>query len=70
MVAAWGHLAAAVPALFLCGEEEGGRRGRVGQKLKKIHSEKIEILNLPRLYKFVQGDFRGILTQWFFSKFF
>jgi hypothetical protein len=32
MVAARGSPAAAVPALFLRGEEEGGRRGRVGQK--------------------------------------
>jgi hypothetical protein len=53
MVAARGRPAAAAPALFLRGEEDGGQRGRVcqkaewvswllgrlGRKLKKILSE-------------------------------
>jgi hypothetical protein len=44
----------------------GGRRrpeGPGGSEAEKNPFRKIGILNLPRLWKFVQGDFRGILTQ-------
>jgi hypothetical protein len=40
--------------------------GRLGQKQKKILLEKIGFFNLPRLWKFAQGDLGGILTQGFF----
>jgi hypothetical protein len=41
--------------------------GRLAQKLKKISfSIKIEFLNLPRLWKFVEGDLGGILRWGFF----
>jgi hypothetical protein len=50
-----------------------GLRGRVGYKVgraeikKKIISElKIGFLNLPRLWKFVEGDLGGILSWGFF----
>jgi hypothetical protein len=60
-------------------EEKGGRwawvsqkaewggwlLGRLGWKLKKSFQNKIRFLNLPRLWKFAQGDLRGILTQEF-----
>jgi hypothetical protein len=46
-----------------------GRRGRVGRKVgraeikkKRISELKIGFLNLPRLWKFVEGDLGGILT--------
>jgi hypothetical protein len=65
-------------------EEEGGWWGRGGQKgrmgrlaagpvgseAEKNPFEKIGFFNLPRLWKFAQGDLGGILTQGFFSKFF
>jgi hypothetical protein len=44
-------------------------RGRVGRKVgraeikkKRISELKIGFLNLPRLWKFVEGDLGGILT--------
>jgi hypothetical protein len=46
-----------------------GLRGRVGRKVgraeikrKKISELKIGFLNLPRLWRFVEGDLGGILT--------
>jgi hypothetical protein len=37
--------------------------GRLGRKQGKMISElKIRFLNLPRLWKFVEGDLGGILT--------
>jgi hypothetical protein len=37
--------------------------GRMGQNLRKIPFQiKIEFLNIPRLWKFTQGDLGGILT--------
>jgi hypothetical protein len=46
-----------------------GLRGRVGRKVgraeikkKRISELKIGFLNLPRLWKFVDGDLGGILT--------
>jgi hypothetical protein len=37
--------------------------GRMGRNLRKIHFRiKIEFLNIPRLWKFAQGDLGGILT--------
>jgi hypothetical protein len=46
-----------------------GLRGRVGRKVgraeikrKRISELKIGFLNLPRLWKFVEGDLGGILT--------
>jgi hypothetical protein len=46
-----------------------GLRGRVGRKFgrakikrKKFSELKIGFLNLPRLWKFVEGDFGGILA--------
>jgi hypothetical protein len=58
--------------------EERGRRGRLGQQPsgpqgrpgrkqgKRISELKIGFLNLPMLWKFVQGDLGGILTHRFF----
>jgi hypothetical protein len=47
-----------------------GPKGRTGQrgywaeiKRENLFRIKIRYLNLPRLWKFVQGDFGGILTQ-------
>jgi hypothetical protein len=49
---------------------EGGggiRGGLVGQKLKKnSFLIKIEFLNMPRLWKFAQGDLGGFWIQGFF----
>jgi hypothetical protein len=54
--------------------EERGQRGRLGQRPsgpqgrpgrkqgKRISKFKIRFLNLPRLWKFAQGDLGGILT--------
>jgi hypothetical protein len=54
--------------------EESGQRGRLGQRpsgpqgqpgrkrRKRISELKIGFLNLPRLWKFAQGDLGGILT--------
>jgi hypothetical protein len=46
-----------------------GLRGRVGHKVgraeikrKRISELKIVFLNLPRLWKFVEGDLGGILA--------
>jgi hypothetical protein len=57
-------------------EREGGETqpgglarplGRLARKLKKISFPiKIEFLNLPRLWKFVEGDLGGILRWGFF----
>jgi hypothetical protein len=46
----------------------GRRRGQwAGPKQEKMISElKIGFLNLPRLWKFVEGDLGGILTWGFF----
>jgi hypothetical protein len=49
-----------------CGD--GAARGLAGPKARKRISElKIGILNLPRLWKFVEGDLGGILTCGFFQ---
>jgi hypothetical protein len=46
----------------------GWAKGRVGRKVGRAESEekkielKIGFLNLPRLWKFAQGDLGGILT--------
>jgi hypothetical protein len=52
-----------------CGQWAGWARGRVGRKVgradirkKEISELKIGFLNLPRLWKFVEGDLGGILT--------
>jgi hypothetical protein len=43
--------------------------GRMGRNLRKIPFRiKIEFLNIPRLWKFAQGDLVGILTWGFFLK--
>jgi hypothetical protein len=51
------------------GQRAGWARGRVGCKVgradvkeKGIFELKIGFLNLPRLWKFVEGDLGGILT--------
>jgi hypothetical protein len=45
------------------GQRPSGPQGRTGQKRRKRISElKIGFLNLPRLWKFTQGDLGGILT--------
>jgi hypothetical protein len=50
----------------------GGPKGRVAAGLIGLEAEKnpfkikFVFLNLPSLWKFVQGDFRGILTLGFF----
>jgi hypothetical protein len=41
-------------------ENKGG--GRAKNKVKRISELKIEFLNLPRLWKFVEGELGGILT--------
>jgi hypothetical protein len=41
----------------------GAGLGRMGQNLKKIPFRiKIKFMNIPRLWKFAQGDLGGILT--------
>jgi hypothetical protein len=62
-------------------QEERGQRGQLGQRpsgpqgwpgrkrRKRISELKIGFLNLPRLWKFAQGDLGGILTS-IFPKFF
>jgi hypothetical protein len=40
----------------------GGKVGRAEIKKKRISELKIGFLNLPRLWKFVEGDLGGILT--------
>jgi hypothetical protein len=55
------------PAEMISAYGDGAVGGRLGQrpngsKARKIISElKIEFLNLPRLWKFVEGDLGGIL---------
>jgi hypothetical protein len=45
------------------GQRPSGPQGWLGQNLEKRISElKIGFLNLPRLWKFAQGDLGGILT--------
>jgi hypothetical protein len=45
------------------GQRPNGQRGWPGRKQGKMISElKIGFLNLPRLWKFVEGDLGGILT--------
>jgi hypothetical protein len=45
------------------GQRLSGPQGRPGQKQgKRISELKIGFLNLPRLWKFAQGDLGGILT--------
>jgi hypothetical protein len=45
------------------GQRPSGPQGRPGRKQRKRISElKIRFLNLPRLWKFAQGDLGGILT--------
>jgi hypothetical protein len=47
----------------------GWQLGRLGRKLKKnLFWLKIDFLNIPRLWKFAQGDLGGILTWGFFPK--
>jgi hypothetical protein len=52
-----------------CGWWAGWARGRAGRKVGRAESKekknfqiKIGFLNLPRLWKFVEGDLGGILT--------
>jgi hypothetical protein len=40
----------------------GRKVGRAENKEKGISKLKIRFLNLPRLWKFVEGDLGGILT--------
>jgi hypothetical protein len=40
----------------------GWAKGRVGRKVGQAESEEKIFLNLPRLWKFAQGDLGGILT--------
>jgi hypothetical protein len=45
------------------GQRLSGLQGRLGRnKEKRISELKIGLLNLPRLWKFVEGDLGGILT--------
>jgi hypothetical protein len=49
------------------GQRPSGPQGRPGRKQgKRISKLKIGFLNLPRLWKFAQGDLGGILTWGFF----
>jgi hypothetical protein len=49
------------------GQWPGGPQGRPGGKQgKRISELKIGFLNLPKLWKFVEGDLGGILTWGFF----
>jgi hypothetical protein len=51
------------PAWPLGARWAGSASGPIGPKLKKISFPiKIEFLNLPRLWKFVEGDLGGILS--------
>jgi hypothetical protein len=43
-------------------ERLGGPQGWPGRNQKRISELKIGFLNLPRLWKFVEGDLGGILT--------
>jgi hypothetical protein len=50
-------------AVGLAGPEAEQAARLAGPKARKMISElKIKILNLPRLWKFVEGDLGGILT--------
>jgi hypothetical protein len=83
-VAARGCPVVAVSGLFWHGEEEGGRRGRVGQKaewagwllgrlgrkLKKSFRNKNWIFEFTKALEICKGDLGRILTQGFFPKFF
>jgi hypothetical protein len=40
----------------------GRKVGRAESKEKRNSELKIRVLNLPRLWKFVEGDLGGILT--------
>jgi hypothetical protein len=47
----------------LAGPEDEWAAGSVGPKARKrISKLKIGFLNLPRLWKFIEGDLGGILT--------
>jgi hypothetical protein len=46
--------------------EAGWAKGWVGRKVGRAEREEKEILNLPRLWKFAQGDLEGILAWGFF----
>jgi hypothetical protein len=49
------------------GQRLSGPQGRLGRKYgKRIFELKIGFLNLPRLWKFVEGDLGEILTWGFF----
>jgi hypothetical protein len=47
-------------------EAEWAARLAEPKSRKRISELKIGFLNLPRLWKFVEGDLGGILTWWFF----
>jgi hypothetical protein len=64
---AWWAISACLAARGQNAEWAGWPLGRLGRKLKKISFLiKIEFLNIPRLWKFAQGDLGGIWTQGFF----
>jgi hypothetical protein len=44
------------------GQQPGWAKGRVGRKVGRAECKEREFLNLPRLWKFVEGDLGGILT--------
>jgi hypothetical protein len=49
------------------GQRPSGPRGQPGINQEKRNFQiKIRFLNLPRLWKFVEGDLGGILTLGFF----
>jgi hypothetical protein len=68
--AAWGggeRPVAAVPALFsMRQEKKAGWADWAEIQRENLFGIKIRFLNLPRLWKFVQGDLGGILMWGFF----
>jgi hypothetical protein len=48
------------------GDSEANRSRLCRKRKKEISQLKIKFLNLPRLWKFAQGDLGGILTRGFF----
>jgi hypothetical protein len=54
------------PVGWLGQRPSGPKVGRAENKEKEISELKIGYLNLPRLWKFVEGDLGGILTWGFF----
>jgi hypothetical protein len=57
----WFQLAGAARPVGWLGQRPSGPQGRPGRN-QEISKLKIGFLNLPMLWKFVEGDLGGILT--------